>query len=62
MKNIARLVATAALVGAAVLTAGGAASADEAPKIGWPVAPPTAPVAPGTAPAAGAATNDIGWP
>ncbi|MEV8536834.1 hypothetical protein [Streptomyces sp. NPDC051211] len=62
MKNIARIVATAALVGAAVLTAGGVASADDAPQIGWPVAPPTAPAVPGADPAVADSTNDIGWP
>ncbi|WP_330335495.1 hypothetical protein OHS33_38080 (plasmid) [Streptomyces sp. NBC_00536] len=54
MKNIARLIATATLVGAAVLTAGGVANADGGTDIGWPVAPPTAP--------APTPTPNIGWP
>ncbi|MFI5986706.1 hypothetical protein ACIBEA_38330 [Streptomyces sp. NPDC051555] len=78
MKNIARLIATAALAAAALLTAGGIANAD----IGWPVAPPTGvtavadggsenigwPVAPPTTPApttpapTPAPTTNIGWP
>ncbi|MFG2991737.1 hypothetical protein ACGFZK_20995 [Streptomyces sp. NPDC048257] len=64
MRNIARVAATAALVCAAVLTAGGAAQA--AGPIDWPVAPASAagpidwPVAPGSAPAA--ATALIDWP
>ncbi|MFD9411466.1 hypothetical protein ACFWBN_31205 [Streptomyces sp. NPDC059989] len=57
MKNIARLVATAALACAAVLTAGGAAQADGG-DIDWPVAPTST-----TAPAAGGpATGQIDWP
>jgi hypothetical protein len=50
MKNFAaRLAATTALVGAAVLTAGGVAHADGG-AIDWPVPPTsaTAPAAPGT--------------
>ncbi|MFJ3728442.1 hypothetical protein ACIPYQ_38565 [Streptomyces sp. NPDC090045] len=57
MKNIARLVATAALATAAVLTAGAAALADGG-DIDWPVAPHAA-----GAPAAPApATTLIDWP
>ncbi|MFG2877467.1 hypothetical protein ACGFYU_21145 [Streptomyces sp. NPDC048337] len=57
MKNIARLVATAALAAAAVLTAGGVAQADGG-NIDWPVAPAST-----AAPAAGApATAQIDWP
>ncbi|MFI1652529.1 hypothetical protein ACH4XT_37140 [Streptomyces avidinii] len=62
MRNIARVAATAALVCAAVLTAGGAAQGDP---IDWPVAPASAdpidwPVRPG--PAAGPAVALIDWP
>ncbi|MFE6839554.1 hypothetical protein ACFVFI_32605 [Streptomyces sp. NPDC057705] len=59
MKNIARLVATAALATAAVLTAGAAAHADGG-DIDWPVAPASAgtPATPGTGPA----TTLIDWP
>ncbi|WP_405827039.1 MULTISPECIES: hypothetical protein [unclassified Streptomyces] len=59
MKNIARLVATAALATTAVLTAGAAAHADGG-DIDWPVAPASAgaPAAPGTGPA----TTLIDWP
>ncbi|MEU7601298.1 hypothetical protein AB0B78_20325 [Streptomyces sp. NPDC040724] len=56
MKNIARLVATAALATAAVLTAGAAAHADGG-DIDWPVAPHAA-----GAPAAAPATTLIDWP
>ncbi|MET9697440.1 hypothetical protein ABZY31_10995 [Streptomyces sp. NPDC006529] len=77
MKNIARLIASAALVSAAVLTVGGVAHADGGTDIGWPVAPPTGvtavtdgaatdigwPVAPPTTPApTPAPTTNIGWP
>ncbi|MEU9164191.1 hypothetical protein AB0D29_28475 [Streptomyces sp. NPDC048424] len=55
MKNIARIVATAALAATAVLTAGAAAHADGGP-IDWPV-PPTAAATP-----AGTATALIDWP
>ncbi|MET9324308.1 hypothetical protein ABZX75_29710 [Streptomyces sp. NPDC003038] len=56
MKNIARLVATAALLGAAVLTVGGAAHADGG-DIDWPAAP-----APAAAPAPGQSAEQIDWP
>ncbi|OKK14686.1 hypothetical protein AMK16_29410 [Streptomyces sp. CB00455] len=59
MKNIARIVATAALAGAAVLTAGGAAHADGG-AIDWPV-PPTSAAAP-TVPGTGPLTGRIDWP
>ncbi|MDX3539564.1 hypothetical protein PV721_35620 [Streptomyces sp. MB09-01] len=59
MKNIARIVATAALTAAAVLTAGAAAHAD-GDAIDWPVAPASA-GAP-AAPATGPATALIDWP
>ncbi|WP_158754716.1 hypothetical protein [Streptomyces sp. NRRL F-2580] len=57
MKNIARVVATAALVATAVLTAGAAAHADGG-AIDWPVPPTSA----GTAAATGPATALIDWP
>ncbi|MFJ3964856.1 hypothetical protein [Streptomyces sp. NPDC090036] len=56
MKNLARLVAAAALATAAVLTAGGAAQADGGP-IDWPVAPSSA-----TDPGSAAAPARIDWP
>lgn len=51
MKNIARALATTALVGFAVLTAGGIAQAKSGPNTDWPLAP-----------AASAPASDIGWP
>ncbi|MEV6954780.1 hypothetical protein [Streptomyces sp. NPDC051183] len=48
MKNIARVFATTALVGFAVLTAGGVAQADGGPGTDWPVAPASATPGPGT--------------
>ncbi|MFJ6797991.1 hypothetical protein [Streptomyces sp. NPDC091268] len=48
MKNIARVFATTALVGAAVLTAGGIAQADSGPNTDWPFAAAAAPSGPGT--------------
>ncbi|MFJ7208324.1 hypothetical protein ACIQWR_32945 [Streptomyces sp. NPDC098789] len=57
MKNIARLIATAALAAAALLTAGGIANADGGDGIGWPVAPPT-----GVTAVADGGSENIGWP
>ncbi|MFE9932622.1 hypothetical protein [Streptomyces sp. NPDC005533] len=57
MKNIARVVATAALVATAVLTAGAAAHADGG-AIDWPVPPTSA----GTPATTGPATALIDWP
>ncbi|MET9958571.1 hypothetical protein ABZ128_05695 [Streptomyces sp. NPDC006326] len=63
MKTIARVVATAALVSAAVLTAGGVAQADGG-QIDWPVAPGTsaAPAGAGIDWPVAPATGQIDWP
>ncbi|WP_330301441.1 hypothetical protein [Streptomyces sp. NBC_00503] len=51
MKNIARALATTALIGFALLTAGGVAQAQSGPTTDWPFAP-----------AVSAPASDIGWP
>lgn len=62
MRNIARVVATAALATAAVLTAGGVAAADGGGSIDWPVAPVSVSAAPQAAAVTVPAAGRIDWP